>query len=285
MLDIVLFLMPSFVACLSLIGILGYLGIHVIEREIIFIDISLAQIAAVGYVTGFLVLDIGSPDEGGLMIELLALGMTVLAALFFSVAGKRICQISQETIIGVSYAIAAAATLFLLAFHAGGDVHMAEMLTGSIIWVQWGEIGVSAAVFAVVGLFHYAFRKRFIALSFADRCSRDMQESHDFFWNFLFYVSMGVVITQAVKIAGLLLTFSLLVMPATFTMLFAARLGARLIIAWIMAALASIGGLAFAYRYDFSTGPSIVSVMALMLIVAAILKQIVRRTGLEPEDG
>lgn len=267
--EIVLFLLPPFVVCMLMVLTFGYLGIHVLEREIIFIDIALAQIAAVGSTLAFVIWGV---EEHHLLAYLCAFGMVILAAAFYTIVGKRIWQIPQEAVIGVSYAIAAAGALFLLALHAGGDVHLENMLTGSILWAQWPDILLFLIVCSVVGLFHFIFRKRFqlVTQAIHDGKPHDKISS---LWDFLFYISMGVVITLTVRIAGVLVIFSLLIIPATFAAMFFQNWNRRLMAAWIMGIGASIGGLAFSYGFDFSCGPSVVSLLVVIIIVAAILQK------------
>ncbi len=272
--EAVQFLFPSFIACLTILGILGYLGIHVLEREIIFIDIALAQIAATGSTLAFILFRQQLTEENTYILRLFAICFTLIAAAFFSYVSKRVSQISQETVIGVSYAIAAAATLFLLATAAGSDVHMEEMLTGSILWAGWPDIIHCAVVFAAAGIFQYIFRKKFIGISSdyegAEKCGLNVM-----WWDFLFYASMGIVITYTVEIAGVLLTFAFLIIPGAFSALFAQSWKKRLLIAWTLGVLTSVAGLAFSYRFDFSCGPSMVSIMGLVLIAAALVKKVI----------
>ena len=206
--EVIQFLILPFVACATILSLLGYLGIHVLKREIIFIDIALAQIAAVGATFAHIYL---GTEENSILAYLCAFGFTVLASIFFAQMDKRITQISTEAVIGVSYAIAAAAALFILAMAAGGDVHMEHMLTGSILWAKWQDILSIAVLFGFVGLLHFIFRKHFI------RISEDYREAigrgeKAVWWDFLFYVSMGIVITFSVKIAGVLVIFSFLIL-------------------------------------------------------------------------
>ena len=265
--EVIGFLIPPLVACATILSLLGYLGIHVLKREIIFIDIALAQIAAVGATFAHIYF---YAEEQSLLALMCAFGFTVLASIFFSQVDKRVTQISHEAVIGVTYAIAAASALFILALHAGGDVHMEHMLTGSILWAQWPDIGRIALLFGLVGLFHILFRKRFIRLSEAPGTGKKRAA----WWDFLFYVSMGAVITFSVKIAGVLVIFSFLIIPATFSALFAQSWGKRLLIAWGMGMAAVICGLAFSYLLDFSCGPSVVSFLGLMLIVGALVNKV-----------
>lgn len=266
--DVVHFLIPPFVACVTILGLLAYLGIHVLKREIIFIDIALAQIAAVGATFAHVYL---GREENSLPAYLSAFGFTVLASLFFSQIDKRITQITHEAIIGVTYAIAAAAALFILALSAGGDVHMEHMLTGSILWAKWSDIRAIAILFGFVGLFYLVFRGHFIKLS-EDYGAGAVRGARNVWWDFLFYISMGLVITFSVKIAGVLVIFSFLIIPATFSAIFAESWGKRLLYAWGAGIASVVIGLILSYFLDFSCGPAVVSVLGIALIAAAVLK-------------
>ena len=268
MLEVILFLLPPFVACVTVLGLLGYLGMHVLKREIIFIDIALAQIAAVGATFAHVYLGRG---ENSFWAYLCAFAFTLLASLFFSQIDKRITQISHEAIIGVTYAIAAAAAIFILALSAGGDVHVEHMLTGSILWAQWSDIGIITGLFGCVGLFHFIFRRHFIRFS-ENYGSGAVSDGKAVWWDFMFYVSMGLVITFSVKIAGVLVIFSFLIIPATFSAMFAESWGKRLVIAWGVGIFAVIVGLALSYPLDFSCGPSVITVLGLALIIAALFQ-------------
>ena len=268
MIEAIQFLFAPFIACVLMMALFGYLGIHVLKREIIFIDIALAQVAAVGAAVAHVFLP---AEEHSLLALIASFAFTILAALFYSQVGRRIRQIPHEAIIGVSYAIAAAASLFLLATAAGGDVHLEHMLTGSILWVDWQEIIQLGSVFGLVGLFHIAHRKRFIRLSEEMDWSDHHEKSG--LWDFLFYVSMGLVITLSVHIAGVLVIFSFLIIPATLSAFFATGWLRRMLVAWGFGILCILLGLAFSYIFDFSCGPSVVSFLGLALILVAVLRK------------
>lgn len=267
--EMLAFLFPPFTACLLMVLMFGYLGIHVLKREIIFIDIALAQIAAVGSTLAFVIWRV---EEDHVLAYLTAFGFTVLAALFYAQAGKRIKQIPHEAIIGVSYAIAAATALFMLALAAGGDVHLEHMLTGSMLWAGWTDILICAAAFGFIGFLHIIFRRRFMRLS--ESMERSDYHEKAPWWDFLFYVTMGVVITLSVRIAGILVIFSMLIIPATFSALFADTWGARLKIAYALGIASAIAGLIFSYTLDFSCGPSVVSFLGIGLAAGGILSKI-----------
>ncbi|MFC1541075.1 metal ABC transporter permease [Candidatus Latescibacterota bacterium] len=273
MIEIIQFLLPSFTACLLILGVLGYLGMHVLEREIIFIDIALAQIAATGTALAHMFVRQHTHDGNGFIERMVALSFTLIAAAFFSYFAKNISKISQETVIGISYAIAAAATLFFLGLAAGGDIHMEEMFTGSILWAQWDAIIMCLAVYAVIGIFHFVFRKQFIAIS-TNYKKASQTGMNVMLWDFLFYASMGIVITFTVEITGVLLTFAFLIIPATFSTLFSNSWRIRFLISWILGLVVAILGLFVSYRFDFSCGPALVAIMGLILIGAVIIKKL-----------
>ena len=255
-----------FLACLALVAILSLLGIHVLMREVIFIDIALAQMAAVGTIAADLLFH---AHDGSMASHALAFAFVLAAAAFYAVTRRRITQIPVEAIIGVSYAIAAAATMFLVGVAPGGHVHLQHILAGSILWVKWPVILVSCLVFAAVGVLLRLFRRPLKAIS-EDYDQALRTGMRVVWWDFLFYTLCGTVITLAVHLAGVVVVFSFLIIPATLSALFSARWGSRLILAWITGVLASVLGLLFAYYLDFSVGPSVAMFMGLELVLAGL---------------
>jgi zinc/manganese transport system permease protein len=253
-----------------MLAILCFIGIHVLKREIIFIDIALAQIAAVGAIAAHVIFHIHGHSIYG---HLLALGATLVAAAFFAVVRRRIDQIPLEAVIGVSYAVSAAAALFLVGVAPGGHVHIQEMLAGSILWASWNDILWSAVVFAVIGLLFYVFRGPFREIS-EDYESASARGYNTLAWDFLFYALVGVVITTAVRIAGVVVVFTFLIIPATLSAVFASGWAGRLAIAWVGGAVSAALGLLFAARYDFSVGPAIALFLGAVLIVVGLLRSL-----------
>lgn len=256
------------VACLAMLSILGYLGIHILKREIVFIDIALAQIVAVGAVWAHLYFH---AQEGSILHHAFTLGFALIAAMFYSVTRWKVTMVPLEAVIGVSYAIAAAGALFLIGVGVGGHVHVQHMLSGNILWAKWADIAFSAAVFAAAGLAFFILRRPFGAISEDYEAAR-RQGIKVVWWDFLFYALVGLVITRAVCVCGVVLLFSFLIVPATCSALFSARSGPRLLITWAVGALASLLGLIFASRLDFSLGPSVALFLGLCLVLAAILR-------------
>ena len=257
-----------FVACLLLAGIHVYLGIHVLARKVIFVDLSLAQIAALGAIVGVL---LGyDPEHDALVMKLFSLSFAVAGAAVFSLTRMRHERVPQEAIIGISYAVALAASILASARLAHGADEMRELLAGSILWIRAPDLAVAGALYGAVGLFHFVFRRRFLQISFAlDDAVRSGLNVR--LWDFLFYLSFGIVVTSSVAIAGVLLVFCFLVVPAVFAVLFAESITARLILGWIAGTVVSFAGVTISYAKDLPSGPTIVVCFAIGLVFAGIV--------------
>ena len=267
MLPIIQILGIPFFACILMSSILGYLGIHVLKREVIFIDIALAQIAAVGSITAHLLFEAHGDSP---LVSLCSFGCVLLAAGFYAFVRSKVFQISLEAVIGISYAIAAAAALFLVGIAPGGHIHIQHILSGSLLWTGWRQIITSLAVFLVVGVCFYLIRKPIVEIS--NSYQKDtVKNLRVIFWDFIFYVLLGVVITLSVQVGGVVVVFAYLIIPATISVVFSARLRLQLAIVWIAAIIASLGGLLFAYKFDFSIGPAIALFLGDELIIVAIV--------------
>ena len=266
-------LLPAFVASLILTGIHAYLGVHVVERGVIFVDLSLAQIAALGTTVAYLA---GYDLHSG-TAYLFSLGFTFLGAAIFAISRvHRRTRIPQEAIIGIVYAVSAAVAILVMSKATQETEHLKEMLVGNILSVSWKELGKTAVLYALVGVFHFVFRKRFLLISM-DEQAAERQGINVRFWDFLFYVSFGFVVTSSVAIAGVLLVFCFLIVPSVTAMLFAERLGARLAIGWGMGALVSAAGVSLSFVLDLPTGATIVATFGVTLLLVALLRWLLRR--------
>ncbi|HYX24700.1 MAG TPA: metal ABC transporter permease [Thermoanaerobaculia bacterium] len=258
-------LLPAFVASLILTGIHAYLGVHVVERGVIFVDLSLAQIAALGSTVAYLL----GNDLHSTTAYLYSLGFTFLGAAIFAFSRvHRKTRIPQEAVIGIVYAVSAAVAILVMSKATQETEHLKEMLVGNILSVTWPELAKTAVLYALVGVFHYIFRERFLIISM-DEQEAERRGLNVRFWDFLFYMSFGFVVTSSVAIAGVLLVFCFLIVPSVTAMLFASRLGARLAIGWTMGALVSAGGVALSFLLDLPTGAAIVATFGLTLLVLA----------------
>ena len=254
-------LLLPFITCVLMSGILGYLGLHVLKREVVFIDIALAQIAALGAISAHLLLAAG---DNSLLSHLAAFGATFLAAAFFAYSRRTVVEIPLEAIIGVTYAIAAGATLFLAGVATGGHVHVQELLAGSILWVTKSQVLGSLFTFVLVGMCFFLFRVPFNTIS-ADYEKARVEGVHVVRWDFVFYALFGVVITLSVRMAGVVVVFAFLIIPATASAMWSTRVPSRLMIAWGIGVAASATGLLFAYRWDYSVGPAVAFFLGLTL--------------------
>ncbi len=268
-------LLPAFVASLILTGIHAYLGVHVVERGVIFVDLSLAQIAALGSTVAYL----AGYDLHSSTAYLFSLGFTFLGAAIFALTRvHRKTRIPQEAIIGIVYAVSAAMAILIMSKATQETEHLKEMLVGNILSVTWPELGKTAVLYALVGLFHYIFRRKFLAISM-DEHAAEQSGVNVKLWDFLFYMSFGFVVTSSVAIAGVLLVFCFLIVPSVAAMLFAERLGPRLAIGWTMGALVSAAGVALSFLLDLPTGAAIVATFGAALLVLAGYRRAFRPAG------
>src|SRR5712672_11330 len=264
--EILPFLFWPFIASLILTGIHAYLGVHVVERGVIFVDLALAQIAALGATIAILV----GMDPHGRGAYFLSLGFTFLGAGIFSLARTRRGHIPQEPFIGIAYAVASQTAILAMSKATGETEHLKDMLVGNILAVSKAEVLKTAVLYGVVGIFHYIFRKQFLLIS----TSPEQAEAKGMsirFWDFLFYASFGFVVTSSVAIAGVLLVFCYLVVPSVGAMLFADRIGRRLAIGWTMGTLVSALGVYFSVLFDLPTGAAIVCTFGAVLVVMFLI--------------
>jgi zinc/manganese transport system permease protein len=272
------FLAAPFAASLILTGIHSYLGVHVVERGVIFVDLSLAQIAALGATIAVL-LPFSGGDPHAESVYWVSLLFTFIGAGIFSmIRGKR-SRIPQEAIIGISYAVASAAAILAMSKSTSESEHLKDMLVGNIIAVSWYEVGKTAALYGIIGIFHYVFRKQFLTISM----NHDDAEAGGLnvrWWDFLFYASFGFVVTSSVAIAGVLLVFCYLIVPSVAAMLYADTIGKRLAIGWTMGTIVSALGVYLSLILDLPTGATIVCTFGLVLVLMSIVRVLIpRRTA------
>jgi len=272
---ILTFLAAPFIASLILTGIHAYLGVHVVERGVIFVDLSLAQIAALGASVAI----IYGADPHTATSYWVSLGFTFLGAFVFANVRGKHSRIPQKAIIGICYAVASAATILAMSKATGETEHLKDMLVGNLLFVSWHDVIKTAILYGAIGLFHYIFRKKFLAVSL----NHDLERVDGMsvrFWDLLFYGSFGFVVTSSVAIAGVLLVFCYLIVPSVAGMLFAKTIGKRLAVAWTMGTLVSALGIYLSVKLDLPTGAAIVCTFGIVLAVMATIKALVyRRTA------
>jgi len=259
-------------ACLVLTGIHGYLGIHVVERKVIFVDLALAQIAALGASAAFLF----GHDLHGPATWWFSLGATFLGAVIFSLTRTRREKIPQEAIIGIVYAVSAAVAILILSRAAEGDEHIRFMLVGNVLLVDFPEILKIAGLYSAVGLLHWIFRDKFLLISTNPEAAYRKGVSVKF-WDLVFYLTFGLVVTSSVQIAGVLLVFTFLIVPAVGSMLFLDKFGPRLALGWGIGAVSSFLGVLASYFLDLPTGAATVSAFAAVLLLLSLVKAVCSR--------
>jgi len=290
------FMILPFLACLILIGITVYFGLHVIKREIIFIDIALAQIAALGSSVALVLQEtfthqhihhaehagVGTPEYA------LSLCFILLAAMVFTLLKNRKIRVPLEAFIGITFAVATTGAVIVLDKGAGGDTHIHDMLTGSILWVSLHQVMRLFIVVFVVGLFHFIFRGKFKSLTESYH-NHEEKLKNPKLWDFLFYFSFGFVIIEAVNIAGIITVFAFLIIPASISLLFFSTWTKRFFFGIIIGAAVTFCGLYLSWVMDIASSPAIILFLSISLflgiIILVIRKAITKNKSLQQVTG
>jgi zinc/manganese transport system permease protein len=283
MTELLQLMVAPFVASMVLVAMLAYLGVHIIARGVIFVDLALAQMAALGTTFGLL-FHVGSDSP---LSYAFALGFTTIGALLFALTRERRehRRVPQEAIIGIVYIVATAAAMLIADRTPAGGEAIKDVLVGSLLWVTWPVIGRMALIYVLVGLAQWVLRRRFLAISL-EEADAEARGWNIRWWDFLFYLLFGVVITVAVPLAGVLLVFTFLVVPAVVAFQFTQSTLGLIAISWGVAAMASAMGLGLSFRFDLPTGPLMVCMFGLLLCVAWIVRRLIPKGAPEvPADA
>ncbi len=259
-----------FAECLVLVGIHTYLGIHVLRRRVIFVDLALAQIAALGTTVGFFFGIL--PETPAALV--FSMAFAFVGAGVFSLTRIKGEKVPQEAIIGLTYAVTAALAVLVVEKTQGAE-HLKDILVGSILWVKWSDVATAAIAYVVVGVVHYIYRKQFLLISEdPDEAYRRGMAVRG--WDFLFYLTFGFVIAFSVRVAGVLLVFVFLVAPAIMAFLISDKLKHQLAIGWTMGTVVTIIGLGLSYVIDLPSGPTVVAFYGVALALGAMVLYVVR---------
>jgi zinc/manganese transport system permease protein len=253
------FLWPSFLVAVCLVGIHAYFGIQVLARNVIFVDLALAQIAALGATVAFM---LGHPAQS-LATYGYSLGFTLLAAVLLAFTRAWAVRVPQEALIGVIYVVAAAASILLIDRAPQGAEHLKQILTGNILTSGMSEIAVIVPLYLAVAVVHFLLRGK-------------LAKSGSLFWEFVFYATFGMVVTSSVALAGVLLVFSFLIIPAAIGVMYASTLPRQLAIGWIAGIVTSAAGFAASFAFDLPTGAAIVCAFGAALALAGLFYPFVR---------
>jgi zinc/manganese transport system permease protein len=259
MIDVVQFLWPPFLVAVCLVGIHTYFGIQVLSRKVIFVDLALAQIAALGATVAFM---LGHPAQS-LATYGYSLTFTFLAAVLLAFTRAWGTRVPQEALIGVIYVVAAATAILLIDRAPQGAEHLKQILTGNILTSGVNDVAVIVPLYAAVGLLHWFLR-------------RHMKGAGSLAWEFVFYATFGVVVTSSVAIAGVLLVFSFLIIPAAIGVMFADSLARQLAIGWIIGTVVSAAGLLASFIFDLPTGAAMVCAFGVSLAIAGVVYPFLR---------
>lgn len=246
-----------------------YLGLHVLSRGIIFVDLALAQVAALGVSIAFLL----GEDGHGVSAQVYALSATLLAAFLFAKLRNLPNKTTREVTIGCVYVVATALSIVILSRSSKGMDELKSIFNGNILWVSWEEITIIALIYAALSVIHYIYHSRFIALSF----DSDGDRPPGFIWEFLFFASFAVVITLAVNVAGILLVFAFLIIPAFSASIISNALIHRLLFGWLLGIAGCVVGLWVAFQADLPVGATVVSVLGVLPLVALIIKRLSKK--------
>jgi len=266
-------------ACLLLPGILVYYGLHIVRREIIFVDLALAQVAALGTCLAILL----GYHVHQWQTFAWGIGFTLVGAVIFTLTRRRHPQVPQEALIGIVYVAAAAAGMLLLSQNPEGDEQLKRTLVGEVLLVRPRDVLTGFGLFAVVGLIHCVWRRKFLLISFEPE--RAVAESVRIgWWDLAFYILFGLVVTTFVQIGGVLLTFSYLIIPAVCASYLVGSLAARFATAWAIAVAGGVFGAGASYKFDLPTGGAIVCALGILLLVVQTvsgLRDAIRRVSAE----
>lgn len=255
------FLFQAFLACLVLALVLPYFGLHVVHRRIVFVDLALAQISAVGVAVAVLLEK--EPTFYSLLFTLAGAGLLSFP--------ERKGRVPQEAIMGIVYAVASAVAILIVSQSPHGEADVLKIFFGNILAAEQAQLVSMAAVFLSVLLFHLAFYRRFAALSFDEGA----RVEHKGIWNFFFYVTLGLCIALAIRTAGVLLVFTYLIVPAVGALLVAERFWRRFWAGLLFAVLASYLGLYFSYKADLPTGSTLVATFGLLLLFVFLAERVI----------
>lgn len=255
------FMVQAFIISLITGLFLSYLGVHVVGRGIVFVDLALGQISSFGVAFAVFV---------GVGLTAIPVVFTLLGALLISLIDIRDKRLKLEAIIGIIYAFASAVTVMLISKTAHGDSDIQEVLFGNILSVNNGQIITTGIVFGTLLLLHVIFRKKFFALT--ESFENGKPETKGFnLWNFLFYISIGLSIVFAVKISGVIPVFSYLIIPSVCAIMLARSNRSVVLIAMLVSFLGTFFGLNVSFHFDFPAGSSIVTVLGIIFILVSLI--------------
>jgi len=273
------FFRTAVIACLVLAGIHAYLGFHIVRRGVLFVDLALAQMAALGVAIAMVL----GLEHDGLASYALSLGMTFVGAAIFAWLRERSRNVPLEAFIGIVFATSQALVFLVLEKSPSGPEHLKETLVGSLFTVAPSHVLRVAVLYAVIGVVHVLLRKQFFEIT-TDPAAAKAKGRHLFFWDLVFYATFGFVVTSAVQIAGVLLVFGLLVIPAVAGVIASSRTSVALAVGWIFGFVASVAGLVGSVRFDMPAAPSVLVTLSVLLLFVCAAAALLRRGRAQAQE-
>ncbi|MEE4215530.1 MAG: metal ABC transporter permease [Bacteroidales bacterium] len=268
-----LFLAPPIVACIILAGILSYYGNHILSRGIIFIDIAVAQIAALGTMIGIML----GFAESSVNAQLVSYAFTIIILAIFSFMRVRKQVLPQEAIIGIFYCVALGMALLLAEKIPGGSNYITKTITGNVLWVTWKSVFNCLLLFIPVIIINLSLEKTLKKVSHGEMVGNSLARTR--MYDLVFYITFGIIIVKSVPIMGIFLVFMLLIGPASIARIFVSSWKARIIWSWIIGALGSLLGIYLSYSMNISNGPAIVSLIGIAAYLFAFARLFASRRG------
>jgi zinc/manganese transport system permease protein len=247
-----------------------YMGLHIIRRSIIFCDLVLAQQAALGALVG-IALGVKYATGGSYLVSLVTV---LVGSVLLAVVKPKNRMIPREAVIGIMFALALVASLLLSDKLSGGGAYVTKTLAGSMLWVSWRLVAITVAVYAALIIFHYRFRDRFIGLSEAPHLVE-----HQRWWDFLFFTTQGIITVMIVPIAGVLLAYSFLMIPAAIAGMFSKGWIRAVVLGWVVGLVACVAGLIASYNWNLPYGPSLVLSLGLFFLAAVVVRSVRRQVA------
>ena len=273
MFENLLFLAAPLTASILLAGILGYFGNHILSRGIIFIDIAIAQIAALGTMIGLLL----GFAEDSFSVQFISYGFTLLILSLFALTKFRKQIIPQEAIIGIIYCLGLGLAMLLAERIPGGSNFITKTITGNILWVTWKNVISCLILFSVIAIIHFFLQKHFVHIS-------DSKENLSYgpaktrVYELFFYITFGIVIVKAVPVGGIFLVFTLLIAPTATASLFTKSWKLRFIWSWVIGIFGSFFGIYLSYYLNISNGPAIVCFLGSFAFLMAFVKLFMKKS-------
>lgn len=277
------FMTQAFIVSIIVGILLAYLGVHVVGRGIVFVDLALGQISSLG---------VAYSDFVGYGQTIIPIIFALAGALLMSLIHIKDKRLKLEAIIGIIYAVASAVTVMLISKTPHGDSDIQEVLFGNILSIDWAQIQTIGIVFGAIALMHFFFHKKFFLLTESfekhdpDFAASVFKKKWEFsFWNFLFYLSIGLTIVFAVRVSGVIPVFSFLIIPAVGAIMVSKRNLGVVVVAVIISVLGAFLGLNVSYKYDFPAGSSLVAVLGGIFFIISMFYLFKRRMGEKEEKS